>query len=87
MIKNTIAIYQQCFPSVMSSASIKWAKDHMDGLNTVLNRQLSSVERDTPVWQKCMEIVYEHANMLYDVGVDFKDMIRVEGATNGSSER
>lgn len=58
----------------------------MDGFNAVLNRQLSSVERNTPVWQKCMEIVYEHANMLFDVGVDFKDMIHVEGGTNGSSE-
>ncbi|EGD95675.1 exocyst complex component exo84 [Trichophyton tonsurans CBS 112818] len=79
MIRNTIAIYQQCFPSPMSSASIKWGKDHLDDFNATLSRQLSSVEPSNPVWEKCMEIVYQHASSLSEVGVDFKDMIRVEG--------
>ncbi|KAK2798656.1 exocyst complex component exo84 [Onygenales sp. PD_10] len=75
LIKNTIAIYQQCFPSPMTSACIKWAKQHLDGFNAVLARQLSSVEPDSTVWKGCMEIVHDHAAMLLEVGVDFKDMI------------
>lgn len=63
----------------MSSASIKWGKDHLDDFNATLSRQLSSVEPSNPVWEKCMEIVYQHASSLSEVGVDFKDMIRVEG--------
>ncbi|KAK2816738.1 hypothetical protein FQN49_008032 [Arthroderma sp. PD_2] len=78
MMRNTIAIYQQCFPSPMSSASIKWGKEHLDDFNATLSRQLSSVEPSNPVWGKCMEIVYQHAASLSEVGVDFKDMIRVE---------
>ena len=75
IIKNTISIYQQSFPVSMTSACIKWAKEHVDGFNAILARQLSSVERETDVWRKCMEIVHEHANLLSEVGVDFKDMI------------
>ncbi|KAL1969188.1 hypothetical protein VTN77DRAFT_442 [Rasamsonia byssochlamydoides] len=75
LIKNTISIYQQCFPPVMTSACIKWAKEHLDGFNAILVRQLSSVQRGTSVWKKCMDLVDEHANMLTDVGVDFKDLI------------
>ncbi|KMP02612.1 exocyst complex component exo84 [Coccidioides immitis RMSCC 2394] len=48
MIKNTIGIYQQCFPSNMTSACIKWAKGHLDAFNASLSRQLSSVETGIP---------------------------------------
>ncbi|RAL17057.1 exocyst subunit EXO84 [Aspergillus homomorphus CBS 101889] len=75
LIKNTISIYQQCFPPVMSSASIKWAKHHLDGFNALLTRQLSSVQRGTTVYQKCLDIVHDHANMLTEVGVDFTDLV------------
>ncbi|KKA18315.1 Exocyst complex component Exo84 [Rasamsonia emersonii CBS 393.64] len=90
LIKNTISIYQQCFPPVMTSACIKWAKEHLDEFNATLVRQLSSVQRGTSVWQKCMDIVDEHANMLTEVGVDFKDLIgkgldAVVGDTGGGS--
>jgi hypothetical protein len=59
----------------MSSASIKWATEHLDGFNALLARQLSSVERDSSVWKKCFEIVDEHALMLTEIGVDFHDII------------
>ena len=75
LIKNTISIYQQCFPSVMSSACIKWAKHHLDDFNALLTRQLSSVERNTSTWKECMDIVHEYANLLTQVGVDFTDMV------------
>ncbi|GFN18718.1 exocyst subunit EXO84 [Aspergillus tubingensis] len=75
LIKNTISIYQQCFPPVMSSASIRWAKHHLDGFNALLTRQLSSVQRGTTVWQKCIDIVHEQADQLTEVGVDFTDLV------------
>lgn len=75
IIKNTISIYQQSFPIPMTSACIKWAKQHLDGFNAILARQLSSVEPETTVWRKSMEVVHEYANHLSEVGVDFKDMI------------
>jgi exocyst complex component 8 len=59
----------------MTSACIKWAKEHLDGFNAILVRQLSGVQRDTSVWQKCMDIVAEHAAMLTEVGVDFRNLI------------
>lgn len=59
----------------MMSACIKWAKEHLDGFNAILVRQLSSVEPGTAAWDKCIGIVHEHANLLSEVGVDFKDLI------------
>lgn len=63
----------------MSSAVIKWSKHHLDNFNSVLSRQLSSVDHDSEVWSKCMEIVSEHVGMLADVGVDFAGMVGVDG--------
>ncbi|KAL5338278.1 Cullin repeat-like-containing domain protein [Aspergillus crustosus] len=75
LIKNTVGIYQQCFPSVMTSACIRWAKHHVDGFNALLTRQLSSVQRGTAVWQKCIDIVHDQAGILAEVGVDFTDLV------------
>ncbi|EFW13693.1 exocyst complex component exo84 [Coccidioides posadasii str. Silveira] len=86
MIKNTIGIYQQCFPSNMTSACIKWAKGHLDAFNATLSRQLSSVEPDSQIWVRCMDIVHEHAGTLAEVGVDFKNLIHLDGNNhNGHS--
>ncbi|KAI1987588.1 exocyst complex component exo84 [Ophidiomyces ophidiicola] len=78
MIKNTISIYQHCFPSNMTSACIKWAKGHLDDFNATLSRQLSSVEPETQIWMKCMEIVDEHTATLSEVGVDFRNLIQLD---------
>lgn len=59
----------------MTSSCIRWAKHHLDGFNALLCRQLSSVQRGTTVWQKCLDIVHEHANLLTEVGVDFTDLV------------
>ncbi|PGH17422.1 hypothetical protein AJ80_04792 [Polytolypa hystricis UAMH7299] len=83
MIKNTLSIYQQCFPPAQTSACVKWAKHHLDNFNDILVRQLSSVEPDNSVWQKCMDIALEHADMLSEVGVDFRGMVG-KGLGSGS---
>lgn len=59
----------------MTSSCIRWAKQHLDGFNALLSRQLSSVQRGTSVWQKCLDIVHEHADLLTEVGVDFTDLV------------
>ncbi|KAJ5256776.1 hypothetical protein N7478_012880 [Penicillium angulare] len=75
LIKNTVGIFQQCFSPLMSSSSIRWAKHHLDGFNALLSRQLSSVQRGTSVWDKCLDIVHEHASQLNSVGIDFTDLV------------
>lgn len=59
----------------MTSSCIRWAKHHLDGFNALLTRQLSSVQRGTSVWQRCLDIVHEHADLLTEVGVDFTDLV------------
>ncbi|KAI9821904.1 MAG: exocyst complex component exo84 [Pycnora praestabilis] len=75
IIKNTVSIYQSCFPPLMMSACVKWAKEHVDGLNDILVRQLSSISQSSKVWTECMDKTREHAMMLTEVGMDFKDFV------------
>ncbi|KAL8732503.1 MAG: hypothetical protein Q9166_002717 [cf. Caloplaca sp. 2 TL-2023] len=78
MIKNTVSIYQQCFPPLMMSACVKWAKEQLDDFNVILARQLSSVQRGSPTWNECMDQAKEHAMMVNEVGLDFKELVRVK---------
>ncbi|KAL8931900.1 MAG: hypothetical protein Q9211_006659 [Gyalolechia sp. 1 TL-2023] len=78
LMRNTISIYQQCFPPLMMSACVIWAKEHLDGFNVILSRQLSSVQKGSPTWNECMEQAKEHAMMVDEVGLDFKELVRVE---------
>lgn len=68
------------------SACVKWAKEHVDGFNVILARQLSSVKSESPVWTECMQRAKEHAMLLSDVGLDFKDLIG-QGIETGSNDR
>jgi hypothetical protein len=76
IIKNTFLIYQSCFPPIMVSACIKWAKDHLETFNSILNRQMSSVDRGGKVWRECMDVVWGHEReMLAEAGLDFREVI------------
>ncbi|KAL8673024.1 MAG: hypothetical protein Q9168_002547 [Polycauliona sp. 1 TL-2023] len=77
MMRNTVSIYQQCFPPLMMSACVRWAKQHLDGFNVILSRQLSSVQRGSPTWNECMDQAKEHAMLVNEVGLDFKELVRV----------
>ncbi|KAK1914567.1 hypothetical protein P3342_010556 [Pyrenophora teres f. teres] len=44
IIKNTVDMFQKCFPQQLMSACVKWAKENIDQFNVLLKRQLSSVE-------------------------------------------
>jgi exocyst complex component 8 len=75
IVRNTVNIYQACFPPLMMSACIKWAKEHLEQLNITLVRQLSSVERGGTVWNECLELIWEHEASLKTVGLDFREVI------------
>lgn len=68
----------------MMSACVKWAKEEVEAFNVILARQLSSTERESEAWTKCMERANEHAQMLSEVGLDFRNLVGQEPAvTNG----
>lgn len=75
IVRNTVSIYQVCFPPLMMSACIKWAKEHLEQLNVTLVRQLSSVERGGTIWNECLELIWEHEASLKNVGLDFHEVI------------
>jgi exocyst complex component 8 len=54
---------------------VKWAKEQVDAFNDFFIRQLSSVDSGGPVWTHCMNQAREHALMLSEVGLDFKDLV------------
>ncbi|KAK4223770.1 putative exocyst complex component EXO84 [Podospora fimiseda] len=87
IIRNTVSCFQACFPPPMMSACVKWAKEEVDAFNAILGRQLSSTEEGGEVWTQCMNQAKEHANMLYEVGLDFRNLVgqNVKVATNGGS--
>ncbi|KAF3007068.1 hypothetical protein G7054_g12810 [Neopestalotiopsis clavispora] len=78
IIRNTVACFQSCFPQAMLSACVKWAKEEVENFNVILNRQLSSVEKDGEVWKECMERAKTHAQMLAEVHLDFRELIGKE---------
>ena len=59
----------------MMSACVKWAKEEVDAFNGLLARQLSSAEEGGEVWVQCMKRAKEHANMLSEVGLDFRNLV------------
>ena len=75
MIKNTAGIFQACFAPVMMSACVKWAKEHLESLNALLVRQLSSVEKGGKMWRDCMDVVWREEGKLGEVGLDFREVI------------
>ena len=72
----------------MMSACVKWAKEEVDAFNAILGRQLSSTEEGGKVWTECMDQAKEHANMLYEVGLDFRNLVgqNVKVVTNSTSD-
>jgi len=74
-IRNSFVVYTSCFPSQMTSACVTWAKRQVDELNSALRRQLSNIDRESEVFGECMARAREHAAMLSDVGLDFKDLV------------
>ncbi len=75
IIRNTIEVYQDCFPPAMMSACVKWAKEQVESFNQILARQLSGIDPNGETWKACMVKVHLHASILLQVGMDFKGLI------------
>ncbi|KAL2024048.1 hypothetical protein VTK56DRAFT_283 [Thermocarpiscus australiensis] len=75
IIRNTVSCFQACFPPPIMSACVKWAKEEVDAFNAILARQLSGEEKGSQVWTRCMETAMEHATMLSEVGLDFRNLV------------
>ncbi|KAK3688363.1 Cullin repeat-like-containing domain protein [Podospora appendiculata] len=75
IIRNTVSCFQACFPPPMMSACVKWAKEEVDAFNALLARQLSSAEEGGEVLTQCVSRAREHAKMLSDVGLDFRNLV------------
>jgi hypothetical protein len=86
IIKNTVDMFQKCFPQQLMSACVKWAKEHVDQFNILLKRQLSSVDEGGKLWTECMGLAHEHARMLKEVGLDFTELVG-SGVRDGEVSR
>lgn len=75
IILHTLRTFSSSFPPTSSSAVVKWAKERIDEFNESLDRQLSSVERGSPLWNECIDVVREQAAVLGEAGVDFSGLI------------
>jgi hypothetical protein len=59
----------------MMSACVKWAKEEVDAFNAILARQLSGEKEGGEAWASCMNTAKEHAGLLSEVGLDFRNMV------------
>jgi hypothetical protein len=84
LILHTFRTFNQSFLTTSASAVVRWAKERVDEFNAVIERQLSSVARDSDVWNASLRVVREQAATLSEVGVDFKDLV-LQGLTDEPS--
>ena len=82
LMRNTVKVFQQCFPPAMMSACVKWCHERLGEFNDVLGKQLSSVQVGSPTWRDCMDRAREHAGMMGEVALDFKGLVKVEDVEN-----
>ena len=75
IVRNTVLCFQACFPPVMMSACVGWAKGEVEAFNVVLARQLRGTEAGSEVWQHCMDQANDHARLLSEVGLDFRNLV------------
>ena len=72
----------------MMSSCVKWAKERLDEFNETLGRQLGSVRVGSETWNDCMGKAKEHAEMMGEVGLDFRELVGVElGKDSGAVNR
>ncbi|KAG8527529.1 uncharacterized protein KY384_007681 [Bacidia gigantensis] len=79
LMRNTVKVYQQCFPPLMSSACVKWCHERLQEFNDSLGRQLSSVTTGSPTYADSVARAKEHAGMMGEVGLDFKSLVQPAG--------
>lgn len=75
LLLHTFRTFSSSFPPASGSAIVKWAKERVDEFNDLLERQLSSVDRGTKLWDECIEVVRSQAGVLAEVAVDFRGLV------------
>lgn len=75
LIKNTVVAFKGCFPAVMMSACVQWARERIEELNGVLLGQLGEKKDGERRWVETMNQAREHARILGEVGLDFGHLI------------
>ena len=85
IIRNTVSCFQACFPPPMMSACVKWAKEEVDAFNAILARQLSGEKEGGEAWARCMDTAKEHAGLLSEVGLDFRNLVGQNVKTAGEA--
>lgn len=75
LIKNTVVAFKGCFPIVMMSACVQWARERVEELNSVLLGQLGEKKDGETRWVETMNQAREHARILGEVGLDFGHLI------------
>ncbi|KAF1817178.1 hypothetical protein P152DRAFT_463435 [Eremomyces bilateralis CBS 781.70] len=75
LIRNTLSLFHSCFSPSHASAVVRWAKMHVEEFNEILTRQLDSVDPSSEVYADCLERAKKHANMLREVGVDWRGLV------------
>lgn len=75
LLLHTFRTFSGSFLPASGSAVVKWAKERIDEFNGVLERQLSSVDRESALWAECVEVVKRQAVVLAEVSVDFRGLV------------
>nr|OQO15490.1 hypothetical protein B0A51_17115 [Rachicladosporium sp. CCFEE 5018] len=75
MLVHTFKTYQASFAASAGSAVVAWGKERVEEFDAVLGRQVGAVERGGEVWRECLERVRGRAEVLGEVGVDFRGLI------------
>ena len=83
LMRNTVRVFQQCFPPLMASACVKWCHERLGEFNESLGRQLSSVTVGSPTWRDCVDRARDHAGMMGEVGLDFKGLVKANEQARG----
>ncbi|KAF1990793.1 hypothetical protein K402DRAFT_324377 [Aulographum hederae CBS 113979] len=75
LIRNTISVFQYCYPPSKMSSAVTWAKKHTDEFNEVLSRQMGALEPGSEKWMECVKVVKMHVAMLETVGLEFGEVV------------
>ncbi|KAK6431399.1 exocyst complex component exo84 [Oleoguttula sp. CCFEE 5521] len=75
MLVHTFKTYQASFPTSAGSAVVAWGKERVEEFDAVLGRQVGAVEEGGEVWKECLDRVRGRAEVLGEVGVDFRGLI------------
>ncbi|KAF2482995.1 hypothetical protein BDY17DRAFT_323761 [Neohortaea acidophila] len=75
LILHTLRTFSASFPASSGSSGVKWAKERVEEFNAGLERAISGVERGSELWETCLQVVRERAEVLREVSVDFRTLI------------